>query len=241
MQQEIFSRSIALLGQKKFDLLRQKHITVFGVGGVGGWCAEALLRTGITKITLIDDDVVADSNINRQRQAAPSTIGQLKVEVLKNLLVAINPDAEINAISKRYTPEDSHLFSQTLDTSDFVIDAIDSVDCKAHLISSCLMLSQKKNISVFSSMGAALRTDPTKVRIAPFHKITGDGLAKALRNRFRKSNTAIPKHLCVYSEELPDPKTAAKGSIMPVTCTFGMTLASLVINAVNAESIQSDT
>ena len=150
---------------------------------------------------------------------------------------------KVDALKKYYGREELlplWVADMDFETPDFVIDAIDSVDCKTHLISSCLMLSQKKNISVFSSMGAALRTDPTKVRIAPFHKITGDGLAKALRNRFRKSNTAIPKHLCVYSEELPDSKTAAKGSIMPVTCTFGMTLASLVINAVDAESIQSD-
>ena len=241
MHKEIFSRSIALLGEEKFNLLAEKSIVIFGVGGVGGWCAEALLRTGAAKITLVDDDIVVHSNINRQRQAIPSTVGQLKVDVLKKHLGDINPIAQINAVSKRYTPENAHLFSQILNDSDYIIDAIDSVDCKMHLISNCLTLSKEKNISIFSSMGAALRTDPTKVRIAPFHKVTGDGLAKALRNRFRKSNIAIPKHLCVFSEELPDAKTVAKGSIMPVTCSFGMALASLVVKTVDEQSIQGDT
>lgn len=231
MNENEFTRSRALMGEYAFARLAAARITIFGVGGVGGWCAEALLRTGARHITLIDDDLVAPSNINRQRQAIPSTIGQPKVEVLAAILREIAPDAQIAAQQERYTPETAAAFNALIRSSDFVIDAIDSVDCKLHLIRHCT----ECECILFSSMGAALRTDPTKIRIAPFHKVTGDGLARALRNRFRNERLDLPRHLCVYSEE--PPKTlpnALKGSIMPVTCAFGMTLASLVLNHTSA-------
>lgn len=232
MLDERYSRSCSLLGDKTFEELSSLHVAIFGVGGVGGWCCEALLRTGVRHLSIIDDDIVAESNINRQRQATPNNIGKPKVEVLRDILLNIIPDAKIDTITRRYTPENSGDFKDLLDTCDFVIDAIDSVDCKSHLIRQCTESGNGRPISIFSSMGAALRTDPTKVRVAPFHKITGDGLAKALRNRFRKADIPLPKHLCVYSEELPAGiQSTAKGSIMPVTCTFGMSLASLVIQA----------
>ena len=232
MSKETYVRSRSLLGDETFERLSSVHVAVFGVGGVGGWCAEALLRTGVNHLTLVDDDLVAESNINRQRQALPSTVGKPKVHVLRDTLLEIAPDAVIDAIETRYTPENADHFNQLLDSCDFVIDAIDSVDCKAHLIHRCVSSGDRKPTAVFSSMGAALRTDPTKIRTAPFHKVVGDGLAKALRNRFRKSGIPLPRHLCVYSEESPSASTAAvKGSIMPVTCAFGMALASLVVQA----------
>ena len=228
MEEEMFERSRSLLGGDAFGRIREMRVAVFGVGG---WCAEALLRTGVRRLVLIDDDSVAASNINRQRQAQPSTIGRPKVEVLREMLLAIAPDADIQAIPERYTPETSGRFESVLANSDFVIDAIDSVDCKAHLILQCTSPSAP-NIprpEIFSSMGAALRLDPTKVQISQFGKIAGDGLARALRSRFRKSGWPIPRHLCVHSEEPPQ-KTATgiKGSLMPVTCAFGMALAYLV-------------
>jgi tRNA A37 threonylcarbamoyladenosine dehydratase len=232
MENEIYERSRALLGTDAFNMLSKKHVVVLGNGGVGGWCAEALLRTGVRHLTLIDDDYVAWSNINRQRQALPSTVNKLKVEVLRDIFLEIAPHATINAIPERYTPENAEKFADIMDNCDFIIDAIDSVDCKAYLIQ---RYTSKEGIKpvIFSSMGAALRVDPTKIRITPFHKVTGDGLAKALRNKFRKAGTTLPKHLCVYSEELPkDGLTSIKGSIMPVTCAFGMTLASLVLQNV---------
>jgi tRNA A37 threonylcarbamoyladenosine dehydratase len=232
MSKETYVRSRSLLGDETFKRLSSIHVAIFGVGGVGGWCAEALLRTGVRHLSLVDDDLVAESNINRQRQALPSTVGRPKVDVLRDMLLEIDPDATIKPIATRYTPENADCFSEILDKCDFVIDAIDSVDCKAHLIQRCTSSCNGKPRDIFSSMGAALRTDPTKIRTAPFHKVAGDGLAKALRNRFRKSGISLPKHFCAYSEELPS--TAAntiKGSIMPVTCAFGMALASLVVQA----------
>ena len=237
MNNGIFERSRSLLGETAFERLASAHVAIFGVGGVGGWCAEALLRTGVRRLTLIDDDTVAESNINRQRQAKPSAIGKPKVEVLKDIFLGIVPGADITAIAERYTPESSGRFGAVLESCDYAIDAIDSVDCKAHLILKCTEGQDGRQTAIFSSMGAALRTDPTKVRTAPFHKVTGDGLAKALRNRYRKSGCALPRHLCVYSEELPDAGTdGAKGSIMPVTCAFGMALASLVVKAVRGQA-----
>ncbi len=232
MEDERFERSRSLLGEDAFARIASLRVAVFGVGGVGGWCAEALVRTGVRNLVLVDDDVVAASNINRQRQANPSTIGRKKVEVLREMLLEIVPDADISAIPERYTPESAARFDAVIDGSDFVIDAIDSVDCKAHLIQRCVAGVDRpaaRNPQLLSSMGAALRMDPTKVRVSPFSKIAGDGLARALRNRFRESGIPIPNHLCVHSDELPQKTaTGTRGSLMPVTCAFGMALAYLV-------------
>ena len=231
----IFERSISLLGDEAFSRISDYRVAIFGVGGVGGWCAEALVRTGVRNITLVDDDIVAESNVNRQRQATPSTIGRMKVEVLRDILLDIAPDAAIASIAERYTPASAARFDNALDSADFVIDAIDSVDCKAHLIQRCANPAvaegrKMRRPILFSSMGAALRTDPTRVKTSPFNKVTGDGLARALRNRFRKCGQPIPRHICVHSEELPmKSANGVKGSLMPVTCAFGMALASLVI------------
>ena len=228
-----FERSRSLVGASAFKRLKTVHVAIFGVGGVGGWCAEALLRTGVRHITIVDDDTVAESNTNRQRQALPSTIGRPKVEVLKEMLLEIIPDATITAIPKRYTPDSSEAFEKLLSCCDFVVDAIDSVDCKAHLIQRCTAGTAGRPVEIFSSLGAAFRIDTTKVRTAPFHKIAGDGLARALRGKYKKAKIPLPKHMCAYSEELPaNPPKTDKGSIMPVTCAFGMALASLVVKAV---------
>ena len=237
MENGKFERSRSLLGDAAFLKLGAVHVAVFGVGGVGGWCAEALVRTGVRRLTLIDDDTVAESNINRQRQAKPSTIGKPKAEVLRDMLLETVPGADIAAITERYTPETAERFDPILSGADFVIDAIDSVDCKAHLIERCINGIGGAKPVVFSSMGAALRTDPAKIRTAPFHKISGDALAKALRNRYRKAQRDLPRHICAYSEEIPAGAAGTvKGSIMPVTCAFGMALASLVVRAVREQS-----
>ena len=242
MTEETFERSRALLGDAAFARLNVLHVAVFGVGGVGSWCAEALLRTGVRRLTLIDDDDVAPSNINRQRQARPDTIGRPKVEVLRDQLLKIVPDAQIMARTERYTPQNAAAFDDLFAESDIIIDAIDSVESKAHLMRRCAdpvtsvgraAPARRPPPLLFSSLGAALRTDPTCIRVAPFHKVAGDGLARALRNRFRKAGITLPRHLCVYSEEPPKKLDGTlKGSIMPVTCAFGMTLASLVIHQI---------
>ena len=222
------------MGERALERLYAVHVAVFGVGGVGSWCAEALVRSGVNHLTLIDDDVVAASNINRQRQARPSTLGRSKVEALREMLLETVPDARIDICAERYTPQTADSFDGLLAGCDFVIDAIDSVECKAHLIWRCTCGGGP---AIFSSMGAALRTDPTQVRMAPFRKVAGDGLARALRARFRKGGIPMPDHLCIYSAEPPNARgSACKGSVMTVTCAFGMALASLVLAAMQQQA-----
>ena len=239
-----FARSEALLGSEAMKRLKEARVLVVGVGGVGSWCAEALVRTGVGKIALIDDDVVAESNVNRQCPATTETIGRPKVEAMAERLKAINPECEVEALCERYPSEQLKTSKpQNLKTFSVVVDAIDSVDCKAELI----LGATEAGVPIVSSMGAALRTDPTKVKVTRFEKVEGDGLAKALRQRFRKMER-WPKgrFSCVWSGEPPvgkgprslfctsgretaSPFWAGKGSLMQVTAVFEMCLASEAI------------
>lgn len=215
--EESLIRCAAVYGNETIQQLKKIKVAIFGVGGVGSWCAEALVRSGVKSIALIDDDVVAPSNINRQCPATAKTIGRKKVEVMKERLLEINPGADIVAIPSRYEGGEIGDF-------DVVVDAIDSVDCKAELILS----AQAEGIRVISSMGAALRKDPTKVRVTRWKKVEGDGLAKALRKRFKRLERKVEDFECVWSEERPL-ELAIRGSVMAVTATFGMCLAAEVI------------
>ena len=207
--------------------LQSKRVILFGIGGVGSWCAEALIRTGLKHLTIVDDDVVQASNINRQLPATPLTIGRPKVEVLRERLLSINPDAEIIALRQRYTPETS--FNFHLSTFNYIIDAIDSVADKTDLL---LCASRVRGAKVFSSMGAALRFDPTQIRVAELFDVKGDALAKAVRARMKKLDLKPSKKIrCVYSLEQAQ-RCESRGSLMPVTASFGLTLASLVIEDV---------
>lgn len=222
----IFQRAELLLGSETMELMAQQRVIIFGVGGVGSWCAEALVRTGIHQLTIVDFDRVDITNVNRQLMATTQTVGQVKVEALKERLLSINPDAEIVALQQVFTEETAADFH--LDSYNYIIDAIDSLKDKALLI---LMACQTK-ARFFSSMGAALKLNPTKIQVAEFWKVKGDPLARALRNRFKKDK-CFPrrKFQCVYSDEVVS-TTNGKGSLVQITATFGMTLASLVIGDV---------
>lgn len=222
----IFQRAELLLGSETMELMAQQRVIIFGVGGVGSWCAEALVRTGIRQLTIVDFDRVDITNVNRQLMATTQTVGQVKVEALKERLLSINPDAEIVALQQVFTEETAADFH--LDSYNYIIDAIDSLKDKALLI---LMACQTK-ARFFSSMGAALKLNPTKIQVAEFWKVKGDPLARALRNRFKKDK-CFPrrKFQCVYSDEVVS-TTNGKGSLVQITATFGMTLASLVIGDV---------
>ena len=235
---EIFNRAELLLGADVMDRLAAARVILFGVGGVGSWCAEGLVRSGITHLTLVDADCVAPSNINRQRMATVDTVGKPKVEVLREQLLAINPDAEITAIQARFT--DATAASFELDSYDYIIDAIDALKDKAALI----LRATETPATFFSSMGAACKIDPTKVRVTSFWNVRGCPLGSMLRKKLRKAGTLPAKDfLCVYDEELlpnrgtstalPEElkfdKAAHNGSLVTVTATFGFTLASLII------------
>lgn len=209
--------------------LAEAKVIVFGVGGVGSWCAESLVRTGLRYLTIVDSDAVEESNLNRQLMATSSTVGMPKVAALKARLVDINPEAVIEAIEKRYNAETAAEFD--LSKYDFVIDAIDSVDSKALLITEALKVP---SVTLFSSMGAALKLDSLRVKVAEFKRIEGDGLARALRGRFKKSGTQpTRKFLCVYSDEPPvGDRTGVKGSLAHVTGAFGFALTGLVLRSI---------
>ena len=239
---DFFSRSEVLLGLEAMEALRMKRVILFGVGGVGSWAAEALIRTGLTHLTLVDGDVVQPSNVNRQLPATRETIGQPKVSALRERLLTINPQAEIVAIHKMYqvpsdqVPDDKGPSDQVpstkgeddfrLEDYDYLIDAIDSVADKTHLL---INASRVRALKTFSSMGAALRFDPTQVTTGELMSIKGDALARAVRERMKRLNLKPYKKIrCVYSLEQAQ-RCESRGSLMQVTAVFGCTLASLVI------------
>ena len=228
---DFFSRSEALLGLEVMNALHTKRVIIFGVGGVGSYAAEALIRTGLTHLTIVDDDTVQPSNINRQLPATRVTLGMPKVEALRGRLLSIHPETEIMARCERVNGE--WLKANGLDDYDYVIDAIDSVADKTDLI---LYASRVRGCKVFSSMGAALRFDPTQVRVAELFDVKGDALAKAVRERMKKLDLHPHKKIrCVYSLEQAQ-RCEARGSLMQVTAVFGCTLASLVINDIYKQS-----
>ena len=245
MEEGIFNRTELLLGKETVHTIRNKHVILFGVGGVGSWCAESLVRSGIHHLTIVDSDCVCATNINRQLIATTETIGRPKVEVLKERLLAINPQATIQAIQQVYCAETAESFH--IETYDYVLDAIDSLENKALLIRQAC----ESPATLFASMGAALKMDPLKINIAEFWKVKGCPLAKALRQKFKKSkNFPAKKFKCVYSEELLQNKGAdtfqettvplaendwhaakvhTNGTIAHTTAIFGFMLAGLVI------------
>ena len=163
-----FSRTELLIGREAMDRLQCARIILFGVGGVGSWCAESLVRSGIRRLTLVDSDRVSPTNINRQLPATVRTVGQLKVDVLRERFMEINPDAEIEAVASAYNAETSDAFR--LETYDYILDAIDSLSEKVHLIRTATGLPRA---TFFSSMGAALKLDPQRIRVAPFSRVAG--------------------------------------------------------------------
>ena len=244
IDQAIFRRAELLLGDEAMSRIAEKRVIIFGVGGVGSWCAESLIRSGIRQLTIVDSDRVSITNINRQLMATTKTVGQVKVDALKERLLTINPSAEITALQQIFTAETAESFQ--LDSYDYIIDAIDSLKDKALLILMATSLpslqGDKRGARLFSSMGAALKLDPTKIQVAEFWKVTGDPLARALRNRFKRDKV-FPrrKFQCVYSDELlanqkpVDPEDKGNGTIAHITAIFGFMLASLVIqDAINA-------
>ena len=235
-----------LLGEEAMNKLKNAHVAVFGVGGVGGHLCEALARVGVGALTLVDSDTVSVSNINRQLPATTLTVGQPKVEALKRHLLEVNPEAQITALATIYSAENAPTFQ--LEQYDYIVDCIDSLEHKVSLILHATSLLAK----FYSSMGAALKLDPTRISVAEFWKVKGCPLAAALRRRIKKSG-AFPrkKFKCVYSEELLENRTETavssggswdaqkaqiNGSLMHITAIYGLTLAGLIIKDVAEQS-----
>ena len=241
VEDPIYGRTRLLVGDAVLAALGRARVIIFGVGGVGSWCAEGLVRSGIVHLTLVDSDAVSPSNVNRQLMATSRTIGQPKVEALRDRLREINPHADITALQRPYNAETADSFQ--LETYDYIIDAIDSLKEKSDLI----LRGTRAPAVFFSSMGAALKVDPQGVKVAEFWNVRGCPLGAAIRKKFKQNHT-YPGHKfrCVYDEEvLPNRgealaadasnsewdgrKAQINGTSAPITALFGMTLAGLVV------------
>lgn len=193
--QNQFSRTQLLLGRESMERLQKARVAVFGVGGVGGYTVEALARSGVGTLDLIDDDKVCFSNLNRQIIATHKTIGRLKVEVAKERVLEINPDAVVNSYPTFYLPETAGQFDFT--QYDYVVDAIDTVSGKLMLVEQ----AKAAGVPIISSMGAGNKLDPTAFKVTDIYKTNVCPLAKVMRRELKKRG--IDKLKVVYSEEMP--------------------------------------
>lgn len=231
---EQFSRTEVLLGTEAMQVLEQASVIVFGIGGVGGYVVEALVRSGIGKIALVDNDKVCLSNLNRQIIATHSTIGQYKVDAMKNRILDINPDCEVETFRCFYLPENQDQFD--LSKYDYVVDAVDTVSAKIALI----LQAKEAGVPIISSMGAGNKLDPTQFEIADISKTSVCPLARVMRRELKKRNVEHVK--VVYSkekaltplgldekEEIDSKRRATPGSTAFVPSAAGLVLAAEVI------------
>lgn len=218
---EQFSRTAQLLGNENVEKLFDKHVIVFGVGGVGGYVVEALVRSGVGNISIVDNDVVNESNINRQIIAFHSTIGMQKVEVLKNRILDINPDCQVFVHNQFFLPENSNDFDFSI--YDYVVDAVDTVTAKIEIIKK----SKESNVPVISSMGTGNKLNPVGFKVSDISKTKVCPLARVMRNELKKRG--ISKVKCVYSEENPVIQTKTPASVAFVPPVAGLLIASEVI------------
>ena len=223
-------RTAMLLGEDLISSLDKKHVAVYGVGGVGSFCAEALARAGVGHLTLIDDDVVSTSNLNRQLIALHSTIGQFKTEVMAARIADINPECQVTVFSRRYLPEDRELFFET--APDYIADCIDSVACKTDLIATSI----SRQIPIISAMGTGNKLDPSQFVITDLSKTSGCPLARVMRRELKQRG--IVHHTVLYSLEAPtkplfqpDPNTVVPGSVSWVPSCAGLMMAGHIIRA----------
>lgn len=223
----IFDRTQMLLGADTMNLLKKKKIIVFGIGGVGGFVVEALVRSGIQKISIVDYDIVDITNINRQIIALHSTVGRKKTEVMEERIKDINPDAEVTAFQDKLTPDNIDAFR--LNDYDYIVDAIDDVPAKLLLIKTANQL----NVPIISSMGTGNKFDPSLLRIDDIKRTNTCPLAKAVRKETAKMgikslkvifSTEVP-----HREEQPEDGSRAPSSIAFVPSTAGLLIASEVI------------
>ncbi len=224
---ERFIRTSLVIGDENIDKLSQSRVAVFGVGGVGGFVCEALARSGVGKLTLIDGDTVAKSNINRQIIALQSTVGKHKAEVMKERILDINPNAEVYALNIYFNSETVN----TIDFSqfDYIVDAVDDIKAKVLLAK----LADENKIPIIAAMGAGNKTDPTKFEVSDIFKTSVCPLARIMRHELKK--TGIKKQKVVYSKETPkNPPYRIEGektvgSLAFVPSVMGLIIAGEVI------------
>lgn len=201
-----FSRTELLFGKEAMDKLQNSRVAVFGIGGVGGYVCEALVRSGVYHFDLIDDDQVCLTNLNRQIIATRKTVGQYKVDVMRERILEINPDADVSVHKCFFLPENADEFP--FEEYDYVVDAVDTVTAKIELV----MKAQEKGVPIISSMGAGNKLDPSAFKVADIYKTRVDPLARVMRREMKKHG--VKKLKVVYSEE--DPKRPIED--MAVSC-----------------------
>ncbi|MBE1440708.1 ThiF family adenylyltransferase [Paenibacillus sp. OAS669] len=204
-----FSRTELAIGPEGLDIMRNSCVAVLGIGGVGSIAAEALARTGVGKLILIDKDVVDITNINRQVHALLSTVGQPKSDLMRDRILQINPECDVVSLRMFYTEETyEKLFEYPLD---YVIDASDTISYKIHLIKQCL----QRKIPIISSMGAANKMDPTKFQVADISRTTMDPLARVIRHKLRKDGIKKGVKVVFSTEEPIKPREDVTQRIVP--------------------------
>ncbi len=227
------SRTALLLSREQLDTLKAAHVMVFGLGGVGGYAAEALGRMGVGKLTIVDKDTFEESNLNRQTGALTSTIGKPKAAVTRERLLDINPDAEIIAVEQFHLPDTPVPIP---DDVSIVLDAVDTVAAKLSIVEIC----KQKGVPVISCMGMGNRLDPTQIRLGDIFQTNNCGLSRVMRKELRKRN--ITSLRCVYSMEEPLPVSeaipakggsrAAPGSVAYVPSVAGLYMAYDAVNTI---------
>lgn len=230
MEKNFTTRTGLIIGDEGIEKLKNSNVIIFGVGGVGSFAAEAIARAGVGNMTIVDFDDVDITNINRQLPALHSTVGKYKVEVMKDRILDINPNINIKAIKDIYNKETSEKL--LTEDYDYVIDAIDMVTSKIHLIETCKL----KGLEIISSMGMGNKLDPTKIVVTDIYKTSMCPLAKVMRKELK--DRKIKKLKVVYSTEQPQElkqkimngKKITPGSISFVPSVGGLTIASVVIN-----------
>lgn len=190
-----FARTELLIGKEGVEKLHNKKVAIFGLGGVGSYVAEGLIRVGVQNFLLVDDDKICLTNLNRQIIATRKTIGKYKADVMKERMLDINPNANIEISKEFFSPEASHeIFDNSID---YIVDAVDTVTAKIELV----VIANKMDIPIISAMGTGNKLDPTKMEVADIYKTEMCPLAKVMRKELRKRN--IKKLKVVYSKEEP--------------------------------------
>ncbi len=222
-ENNIYTRTTLLVGENNIEKIKKANVLICGIGGVGSYTLEAIVRAGVLNITIIDKDIVDITNINRQIIALNSTIGMNKVDVAKKRAQDINKNVKIKAIKENITKEN---IENLIDTSyDYVVDCVDNVEAKIAIILTC----NKKKIKCISCMGTGNKLDPTKLKVADIYKTNICPLAKIIRKNLKKYN--IKKQKVVFSEEVPTKNESKNiGSISFVPSVAGLILASQVVN-----------
>ena len=218
----MFARTEKLIGKDNLYKLKNSHVAIFGIGGVGGYVAEMLVRAGVGKLTIIDFDKVDKTNINRQIIALQSTVGKFKVDVMKERLLDINPSCVITTFKEKYLPDNRELFFKN--NYDYVVDAIDMVTSKVDLIKYCHDL----NLNIISAMGAGNRYTVPEFKVVDIFKTYNDGLAKIVRKKLKE--LGVCKHTVAFTENIANPSQDVIGSISYYPSMCGCVIAGHVVN-----------